>query len=236
MNTQTAPLSATPEIGVDARRFDIYHSIHTALRLRLCEALSHTGSTDPVDEPQVGATLERVHALLDLCGKHIAHEDEFLHPALEAARLGSSAPVRGEHRHHEESIADLRDLAGLVADTRGPARHVALDRLYQALAVFVGENFLHMHEEETGHNAVLWGGYGDAQLHELHDRLVASIPPQEMMDTLAWFLPALHASERAQMLQGMRAGMPAPAFEAVLGLARQRLSAPEFAKLQRALG
>ena len=236
MNTQTAPLSAAPETGVDAPRFDIYHSIHKALRLMMCDALSRTGCADPDDESQVGATLERIHALLDLCAKHIAHEDEFLHPALETARLGSSAPARGEHRHHEESIADLRDLAGLVADTRGPARHVALDRLYQALAVFVGENFLHMHEEETAHNAVLWDSYSDAHLHELHDRLVAAIPPQEMMQALVWFLPALHARERAQMLQGMRAGMPAPAFEAVLGLARQCLSEQEFAKLQRALG
>ena len=236
MSTQTAILSTTSEAGVDAARFDIYHSIHKALRLMMCDALSLTGSTDPDDESQVRATLERVHALLELCGKHIAHEDEFLHPALEAARQGSSAPVRGEHRHHEETIADLRDLAGLVADTRGAARHVALDRLYKALAVFVGENFLHMQEEETGHNAVLWGGYSDAQLHELHDRLVASIPPQEMMQTLGWFLPALHASERAQMLTGMRAGMPAPAFEAVMGLARECLSAAEFAKLRHALG
>jgi hypothetical protein len=236
MSTQTAILSAAPEAGTDALRFNIYHSIHKAMRLMMCDALSRTGSVDPDDDAQVRTTLERVHALLELCAKHIAHEDAFLHPALEAARLGSSAPARGEHRHHEESIADLRDLAGLVGDTQGTARHTALDRLYKALAVFVGENFLHMHEEETGHNAVLWGSYSDAQLHEVHDRLVASIPPQEMMETLAWFLPALHATERAQMLLGMRAGMPAPAFEAVLGLARQCLSAPEFAKLQYALG
>jgi hypothetical protein len=56
------------------------------------------------------------------------------------------------------------------------------------------------------------------------------------MEALHWFLPGLNAPERAAMLGGMRAGgMPAPAFEAVLGIAQRTLSPDDEARLRRAL-
>ena len=33
-----------------------------------------------------------------------------------------------------------------------------------ALALFIADNFQHMHVEETAHNAVLWARYTDAEL------------------------------------------------------------------------
>jgi hypothetical protein len=65
---------------------------------------------------------------------------------------------------------------------------------------------------------------------------VASIAPQDMMALLGWFMPALSAPERAGMLGGMRASAPAPAFEAALAIARQRLAPAEMQRLSADLG
>jgi hypothetical protein len=174
--------------------------------------------------------------LLATCELHLKDENEFVHPALEAALAGSSVRIAGEHAHHGEAIADLRDLAGLVRDSRGSARAAAHSRLYRALALFVADNFQHMHVEETAHNAVLWAHYSDDQLMAIEQAIVASIPPAAMFEALHWFLPALNAPERAAMLAGMQQGMPPEPFAAVLGIAQRTLTADAHAALMRALG
>lgn len=219
-----------------ARRHDGYAGIHKALRLFMSDTLTRIGRTDPGDDAEVRATVAQVTDLMDLCDLHIKDENEFIHPALERARPGSAASVAGEHVKHREAIADLRDLSGLIADTQGDARSAALGRLYHAFALFVAENFEHMHEEESEHNPILWAHYTDAELIAIENELVASIPPQAMMKALRWFMPALNAPERAEMLGGMKAGMPPQAFQGVLAIARSTLPAADFSKLAHALG
>jgi len=175
-------------------RRDLYAGIHKALRLFMSRTLTRVGSTDPGDAEEVMGALHQLERLLALCELHLKDENDFVHPALERARPGSAARVAAEHVHHAEAIADLRDLAGLVADSRGSAREAALGRLYRALALFVADNFQHMHVEETAHNAVLWAAYSDDELVAVEQALVASIPPQAMFEALHGFLPALNAS------------------------------------------
>jgi len=234
MQTTTRP---NPRVTLPAQpRHDGYHGIHKALRLFMTDTLVRVGRTDPADTAEVSTTLAQLGDLLAMCELHVHDENEFIHPALERALPGSAHSAAREHGQHLDAIADLRDLAGLIADTQGAARAAAFARLYRALTLFVAENFEHMHVEETDHNAVLWAHYSDAELLAIEHDLVASIPPQAMMRALRWFIPALSAPERAQMLGGMQRGMPAPVFDAVLDIARQTLATPDYAKLARTLG
>jgi hypothetical protein len=217
-------------------RLDLYAGIHKALRLFMTRTLTLVGSTDPADAAEVAASIQQVEGLLAICEGHLQHENAFVHPALERARPGSAARVTAEHVHHEEAIADLRDLAALVAHSGETTRATALKRLYAALALFVADNLQHMHVEETAHNAVLWGAYTDAELMAIEQAIVGSIPPAEMAEVLRWFMPALNAPERAGMLAGMRQGMPAEAFAGVLGIAAATLSPADYGKLLRDLG
>lgn len=232
--TATDTLHAPAAAG--AGRFDIYAGIHKALRLMMSRTLTRVGATDPTAADEVAGALDQVGRLLDLCELHLKDENEFIHPALERARPGSAARIEAEHQHHVEAIADLRDLAGLVANRRDAARAAALGRLYRALALYVADNFHHMQVEETAHNAVLWAAYGDAELMAIEQAIVASIPPVAMAEALHWFIPALHAGERAAMLDGMRQGMPPEPFANVLEIARAALDTDQHARLLRALG
>jgi len=105
-----------------AARFDIYAGIHKALRLMMSRTLTRVGATDPTAADEVAGTLDQVGRLLDLCELHLKDENEFIHPALERAQPGSAARIAAEHVHHVEAIADLRDLAGLVAKRRDAAQ------------------------------------------------------------------------------------------------------------------
>jgi hypothetical protein len=158
-----------------------------------------------------------------------------VHAAIEARSPGASAAIADEHQEHESHIRQLGDLVAVLEGVAPPARAGAAGRLYSALSLFIAENFAHMHVEETAHNAVLWARYTDAELVAIHDALVASIPPQEMMAVARWLVPALNPVERFHLLADIRAKAPAPAFEAILQTVRPHLSGREWVRLARAL-
>lgn len=210
-------------------RYDIYAPIHKALRLFMTDTLACLGRLDLDDPQDLSAGLARLDALLDAAVCHLQHENEFVHPAIEARRSGASERIAGEHREHLDAIATLRMAAGVLRAEPSPA---AAHRLYRQLAAFVAENFEHMDVEETRHNQALWAAYDDAELQAIEGRILASIDAQEMSLWLRWMLPAFSPAERAQLI----AGLPPEARAPVLAEARERLDDAAWAKLCRALG
>jgi hypothetical protein len=221
--------------AAEAPRLDLYAGIHKALRALMADTLLAVGRMDPTDDAEVTQVEQRVLQLLGLCGGHLAHENAFVHPALEARAPGASDRIAHEHDEHTRHIAQLAELVAHLRAAGPQQRHATALGLYRALALFIAENFQHMHVEETAHNAVLWARYTDAELLAIHDALVASIPPNEMMAVVRWLVPFMNPMERFHMLADMRAKAPAPAFAAVLELARPHLTDREWTKLARAL-
>jgi hypothetical protein len=219
----------------DAPRVDMYVTIHKAIRAMMADALLAVGRMDVQDELELAQVTQRVLELLDFCRSHLAHENAFVHTALEARAPGASERIAHEHVDHEQHIATLAKSVAALMAAHLPQRPALSLSLYRALSLFVAENFEHMHVEETAHNAVLWSRYTDAELIEIHDRLVASIPPAEMMVVARWMVPFMNPMERALVLGGMKAQAPAPAFEAVLATVRPHLTQREWEKLEAAL-
>lgn len=223
------------QVALAAPRFDLYAGIHKALRALMADTLLATGRMDVHDDLEFTQTCQRVIELLDFCAGHLRHENQFVHRAMEARASGASAAIAHEHEAHETDIGLLgAEVAQLLAAP--VARRAELAHgLYLRLSTFVGHNLEHMHIEETAHNAVLWAHYSDAELVDLHNALVASIPPAEMMYTLRWMVPFMAPAERAGLLADMRQHAPAPAFEAAIETVRPHLTRTEWDKLARAL-
>lgn len=219
-----------------APRFDMYGAIHKALRSMMGDTLVALGATDAADDAAVESSLAKLEQLIAACASHLEHENRFVHPAIEARSPGTTARIAEDHVGHETALDELRAGARAVRRAGAAYRGVVLGRLYRGLALFVAENFEHMEREETGHNQALWDTYSDAELLAIHDELVGSIPPAEMMQVLQWMIPSVSHAERAGMLGGMRAQAPEGVFEAVLDLAYRSLSQREWAKLARTLG
>jgi hypothetical protein len=217
-------------------RLDMYVAIHKAIRALMCDTLLAVGRADPQDDTELAPALDKVDELLTFCEHHVFHENTFVHPAIEARAPGMSDAVTAEHDAHLAHINTLR--LATLAVRRAPAaqRDAMTLALYRQLALFVADNFQHMHVEETAHNHALWQHYSDAELHATHQALVASIPPEEMMFTLRWMVPHMNAGERTMMMTDMQANAPAPAFAAAIDVVRPHLNASEWAKLARPLG
>lgn len=231
--TSTARNAAAP---VTVPRRDLYVGIHKALRHGLTDTLLRCGRLDGSDPVAQAATLAQLDELLGLCARHLQHEDDFLHPAIEARQPGAARRAAGEHAQHLEHIAALHEDARQLGCADAARRPALALRLYRHLALFVADSFQHMHLEETAHNAALWAHYSDAALDALHDRLMASLPPQEVLQVLRWMLPALGPAEGAELLRGVRAGAPPEAFLGVLAHVRPHLDDASWARLAPALG
>ncbi|MBO9514466.1 MAG: hemerythrin domain-containing protein [Variovorax sp.] len=218
-----------------APRVDMYAGIHKALRALMADSLLALGRMDHDDALELAQTTQRVLELLDFCRAHLAHENDFIHAAMESRAPGSSGRIAHEHEEHLAAIEALANetTALLQCDVAGRAERALA--LYRSLSLFIAHNFEHMHVEETAHNAVLWARYTDAELIELHGALVASIPPEEMMFVMRWMVPFLNPAERTAVLADMRAHAPAPAFAAALDVVRPHLDEREWAKLAASL-
>lgn len=217
-------------------RYNIYSFPHKGLRALMQQTLYSVGSCDWIDPVDVEAALTEVRAMMELMYGHLHHENEFLHPAMEERRPGSTGTALIDHEQHTLAIKALLTDADEIAQAAVSARPALGYRFYTRLALFVAENLEHMVMEETDHNEVLWSCYSDEEIMAIEQRLVAAIPPQRKVGFLRWMVPAMNASERAVMLRGIRAGMPAEAFDGLLSEIRALLSERDWAKLSAALG
>lgn len=218
-------------------RVDLYSGIHKALRNLMADTLLALSRLDPDDAAERSMVSARILELLDFCAAHVRHENDFVHTAIEARAVGASAALAHEHDAHGQTIVRLQAAVARLGRTAGgPEAANAAHALYRDLALFVGHNLVHMHEEETTHNAILWARYTDAELMDLHARLVASIAPAEMMYTLRWMVPSLNPAERTALFSDMQAHATAPVFEAALSHVRPFLNGNDWGKLARSLG
>jgi hemerythrin-like domain-containing protein len=217
-------------------RYDIYTNIHHAMRACMGDTLAVVGRIDVNDRDDLLAGLQQLHELLHLCDSHIAKETHFVHVAMERRRPGSSARITDQHVEHAELLQTLRELAdrlGSAGDAGG--RAAAKQRLYAQLALFVADNFEHMHVEDTEHNAVLWAAFSDEELQQIEGAIIASIPPEDMAVIFRWMLPAIDHPARVALLEGVRQGAPREVFEGVLAIAQARLGRRDWQKLTAAL-
>jgi hypothetical protein len=217
-------------------RLDLYTGIHKALRACMADALLALGRMDPDDDLELADATERVMQLLDFCAGHVHHENEFVHTAIEARAPGAAAALARDHEEHEREIARLAAAVGALRGAPRAERATLAAALYAELGLFVAGNFRHMRREEVEHNAVLWACYTDAELAQIQDALIGSIPPQELLETMRWLVPALNHAERVALLAKVQAKAPPPAFRAMLGVAAPHLRATEWDKLTDALG
>ena len=231
-NTFAAAAATTPK----APRADLYGPIHKALRAWMAHTLQRVGTMDVHDAEERVQVLDGVADLLQMLRNHLAHENDFLHTAIEARRPGGARHTADDHLVHGDAIANLEDEVAALRVAHDTHGALLAARLYRHLAAFVGENLVHMQIEETQNNATLWALYSDAELGALHDRLVASIPPAEMAQVMRWMAVALSVQELAGMFGDMQTKAPPPAFEAMLDVARAQLDDRRWAQLARALG
>jgi len=217
-------------------RFDIYSSIHKALRCYMGEVLAAVGRVDIDDDAEVEETASQVRGLIDVLSMHLDVENRFLHVAMHDRSPGSADKTAVDHAGHERSFERLEALSGEAQFRTGDLRRAAVQQLYRELAVFIAENLEHMNYEEVENNAVLWLTHTDAELRQVEQAIVSGLSPEKKATVMRWMISSLSPAERAELLSKVRQSAPAPAFEGILAIAKRTLSERDWTKLAAGLG
>ncbi len=180
-------------------RFDLFTTIHKALRAALFDALQRVARCDPAsadDAADVAATVRRLAGFL---GEHADHEDREVLPELAQVSGELAADLQGGHARVRGLEHESARLAERLADAPPAERGSLLRRLHEALGSLVAEQLLHMKREENEVNRMLWAHRTDEQLLALHGRILSAIPPVRVGEWLEIMLPAVNAPERAAL-------------------------------------
>lgn len=217
--------------AAEGGRWDIYGPIHKGLRLAHGELLRRLGRADFAAEAQP-ELLADLRGHLELAACHLAHEEEVIHPALEAREAGATGALETDHAHHRARLAML-DGALRAVEHAAPADRPALGRaLYLAFSTFVAEDLAHMSREETETWPRLCALFTDAELAGLEMTIVSSLSPDENIAFMRLMLPAMNPAERTALLTAMKSDAPPEAYAAVIDLAARPTLPPEdFARL-----
>ena len=217
-------------------RYDLYGTIHRALRKAEMEFLARLGALDASDNAAVADMMAQLRRLLVLGRFHLHDENEFIHTALESRAPGSSAGLAEDHEQHERAFVELETFIQRVEAAKGAARRSVIRALYHRYAIFIAHDFEHMLEEETVTLPLLHRLFSDAELAEIEHKIVTSIPPDVMLDVLRLMFPAVEPKVRSEMLRAMKASMPADVFLGVVETAvKPVLSEAEWRQVDEGL-
>jgi hypothetical protein len=214
---------------------DVYRDIHKGIRACLFSVVSQAGTVDPGDRVARAALAQRVSSLASMLESHAEHEDRFMQPVIETHQPRVAEIVVADHARFELRFRDITEMALLLGDGPRDARFVT-QQLYLELASFTGAYLQHQDLEERVVNPALEAAIGAEALLAIDAALVASIPPQEMADTLAVMLPAMNVEDRVDLLAGIRSDAPAEVFAGVWGLAGSVLTPADVAAVAARLG
>ena len=210
---------------------DLYGPIHKGLRWAFGRVLSRIGSTTVTDDAAVIEVLGEVNDLVIGIESHLAHEEQFIHPAIEERRPGATAGLMDDHAEHANMIGAIRVLLAAIRSGSPSTRPALWRALYLCFADLFAENITHMAEEEEVTQPLLEELYTSDELQALEGRLLASIGPGEMLAAMRIMLPGNDFEFRVHMLNGAKHALPPEVFAGVFAQATVHLSPEEIEAL-----
>jgi hypothetical protein len=213
-------------------RFNIFNQIHKALRAMLYDTSLTLQQTYFGDAEEAETALEKVSRTVDVFDEHAAHEDHFVLPAIQQYEPSLVDAFEQEHEKDHALSEKLRGL--LTVYNHAIKTEVKIETgqaIYKAFIEFMIFNLEHMAKEETVLNKVLWRYYSDAEIMAINQRIVASIPPEEMGATSAWMMRGMSNTEISSWLKAVEKNAPEPVFAQLFSIAEKELPHDRFRKV-----
>lgn len=178
-------------------RVDLFTTIHKGVRAMLFEVAVEAARTDLRDDGAVAALVARITRTRAFLDEHAHHEDAHVVPALRRAAPEVATALDTEHRMLETIQAEVAAAASALAAAPAIERGAIGGQLVRLLNRLIAAQLAHMGREETDANEALWGGFSDAELVAIRERLIGTIPPARYAEWKQVLAPALDPVERS---------------------------------------
>jgi hypothetical protein len=234
--TVTLPSLAVETAALETVTVDIYRDIHKGIRSELFGVTVAAGQVDPGNRDAVAAVAGRWRDLVGLLVAHAEHEDEFVQPVIEVHAPSFAEVIATAHPELEAQMAALEVLADRATDAGVCERRLFVHRMYLGFASFTSAYLQHQEFEETQVMPALAAKIGVGELLAINGAIVASIPPDQMVQSATLMFPAMNVEDRTELLGGAQAGAPPEVFAGMMALTQSVLSPADYAEVATRLG
>lgn len=217
-------------------RYNIFFPVHKGLRALLFDSAQLLQSTDFTKADEAAEAVERVRSVVALFESHAHKEDNHVFAALAAYEPSVIDAFEQEHEEDHQLGESLQNWLTAYGYAVAPsAKRTIGNELTKAFIQFTVFNLRHMAKEEQVINPLLWRYYADEELHGITQKIIQSIPPQEMADFSRWMVRGVNNTELLNWLNGVKNTAPLPAFESLLSLAEAELDTHRWRFLKESL-
>lgn len=214
-----------------------YDAPHKGLRNALSQLQLLSGKTDYSNAAEVQHLFALGQEVFTLLTIHAADENEVTLAELEKRCPGCSEHDKGDHEMLESDQRWLEEiLLSIYSRTQNGQDAAGLgSEFYLLLSKYHGEYLLHLNEEETVTQFLLWKHFTDEELTEHRVRIIKRNPPETLLIWLRFIIPAQPHVERVLFFGRFKKVAPKDLFNEALKAIRQELPAQEFSSLYKAI-
>ncbi|MBA3954278.1 hemerythrin domain-containing protein [Candidatus Dependentiae bacterium] len=159
---------------------------------------------------EVVKVTEQFKAAIELLKGHAEYEDNCLHVLLKQKNSQLYEHIEEDHGTLDETLNNLQLLLDRVNSFVLASEKVEAGyQFYVGYRKFVGENLIHLHEEETIILPELHRLYSDEELKKVEAKTYAVMSSDDLIDMLQVLFPHMNASDKRALLSDIKECQPA---------------------------
>lgn len=219
------------------QRLPIFDIPHKGVRNALSQLSLLAGQTDYTTPAAVARLYHFGKQVFHVLLHHATDENEVSMRYLEERAPGATTENHDQHDNMEAFQEELEQLLQdmHVQSSEGADVSAMGAVFYQKFSELHSMHLAHMLEEEREIQPLLWQYFTDEELMAQRREIIGKMKPEDLRLMMRFIVPGQNPTERAQLLRGMKAGMPAPAFAFILENIQEVLSPEDFSRLTNSL-
>lgn len=215
-------------------RYKFYRE-HKYVSFMLNELERLTAKTDFRVPSQTEKVVQEFNSLAAMLEGHAEYENSALHELLKKKNSSVHAEIEDDHKHQDEQLADLRNKLNAILESADEKEQVELGyQFYLAYRKFVGDNLVHLHEEETIILPELQRLYSDEELKAVEAHTYGIMTPEQMVSMMDHLFPQMNPNDREAFLTDIKDSEPEK-FVAAWNITKLKLEPEERESLEKKL-
>ena len=179
---------------------------HKYVSFALNELERLMAKTDFTDDAAIAHVESEWICVKEMLEGHAYHEEHNFHALLEKKGSTIHHDAHSDHEHQEETLKHLQDLLAAVKTSADPME--AGYQFYLTYRKFVGDNLLHLHEEETKLLPELRKLCSDEELRALEHPTYEVMTSEEMVEMVQVLFPHMNFSDKCAFLMDIQSAQP----------------------------
>ena len=165
--------------------------------------------TDFTNRSAVEHVEQEFNTLIEMLNGHAHYENETLHKLLKMKTSAVYKHIEEDHKQMDETIHKLQALLQTVKEATQEEERIELGyQFYLWYRKFVGENLIHLHEEETIILPELHRLYTDKELREIEFATYRIMTVEQIIDMMKELFPHMNPADREALLKDMKDSVP----------------------------